>query len=81
MILYSRRSFFTKSGKKLMKFDCGIFGLFGEKTEIKICSNNLEQTRMPWNYEDSILGPTKNRTFDRDDWTYDNYRECRTRRF
>jgi hypothetical protein len=60
--------------KLYVPFICGFFGLFGEKTEIKIWSKNPEQTRILWNYEDNIMGPTKNRTFDIDDWTYDNYK-------
>lgn len=61
-----------------MPFIWGLFGFFGEKTEIKIWSKNPEQTRILWHYEDNVMGPTKGRAFDVDDWSYDNYKslEC-----
>ena len=64
--------------KAYIPFIWGLFGLFGEKTEIKIWSRTPEQTRILWHYEDNVMGPTKDRAFDVDDWSYDNYKsiEC-----
>jgi hypothetical protein len=58
--------------KPYIPFIWGFWGVLGNKTEMKIWSKKSTQTRILWHYEDNVMGPTKDKVFAIDDWSYDN---------
>lgn len=58
--------------RKYLPIIWGFFGIFGEKVAIRVWSKKPNQTRILWNYEDNIMGPTKEGVLEYDDWNFTN---------